>query len=133
MTTKDVDKTLHVLEESAGDELSFLASVGAEFYPTRQLHRLLGQWEVKNRMFHQLHRILVMTAGFSPIWLFGGFAFFLLRLPALGVLFFTLFSASLLVFFTGLLFLRHNFKGKGHLDAIGEMILCELEKRLIAE
>ncbi len=129
MTTRDVDKTLHVLEEKAEDELSFLASIGPEFYPTRQLHRLLGQWEIKNRIYHQVHHLLIIVAGLAPIWLFSGLASTFLGWYAFTILFFTLFSASLLVFFVGLWFLRHNFQGQGHHDVIGEMILFELEKR----
>lgn len=129
MSNRNVHQLLKDLEEGAGDELELLESTGPEFFPTPQLWRLLGQWEVKNRLFHLFQRWLLRFIAFSPVWLAGWalFAFFGWPFPALLSL--QLFPISFLLFAGGLWWMRQTFRGRGHLDAVGELIKTELRRR----
>jgi hypothetical protein len=129
MAIRDLDHMISNLEQSAEDELSLLEDTGAEYFSTTQLLRLYGQWEIKNRLFHIYQKLLLKIAAFSPLWIGGYFIG-----QALGWTFFSLlllagFPLSFMVFFAGLIFIKTFFKGKGHLDQVGEQIKIELRKR----
>ncbi len=130
---RNTDGILNHLEKSAADELSYLESVGAEYFTTAQLIRLKGQWEIKNQLFGQVQKFLLQVAVWSPIWLAAWFIFDLLQWKFLAAICFTLFPVSFFLFFLGLLFMRQFFKGKGHLDTVGDMIDAELQKRRFAD
>jgi hypothetical protein len=126
---RNTDGILNHLEKSAADELSYLESVGAEYFTTAQLIRLKGQWEVKNQLFGQVQQFLMRIAVWSPIWLVAWFVFDWLQWQLLAAICLTLFPISFFIFFIGLLFMRKFFKGKGHLETVGDMIDAELRKR----
>jgi len=125
----NVDKVLTDLESGAEDELSLLISTGAKFFSTGHLLRLKGQWEIKNRLFYKFNNGLIRMVAISPLWLVCWFVLNALKLPLLSLFFMALFPISFFLFFAGLLFMKRFFKGKGHLDMVGEMIDTELNRR----
>jgi hypothetical protein len=125
----NLEKLLMNMETKAEDELSFLLSTGPEYFTTAQLIRLKGQWEVKNRLFHQLHRIILRIGALAPAWLLLWLICSGLKIPYLGLLFLFFFPFSLLTFLGGMVLLRYLFSGKGHLDLVGKLIQEELGKR----
>lgn len=129
MAIRDLDKMISYLEHSAEDELSLLEDTGAEFFSSAQLMRLYGQWEIKNRLFHIFQKLLIKIAAFSPIWIAGYFIGQLLDWTFISLLLLAGFPLSFLIFFAGLIFIRAFFKGKGHLDQVGDLIKMELRKR----
>ena len=129
MPIRNIDRLVGHLEENATDELAQLASLGAEYYSTEQLLRLRGQWEIKNQLFHLFQRVFIRIVAFSPIWLVLWWGCGLLKLKGLSLFFLSLFPLSFMIFFVGLWFMLTFFKGKGHLDRVGEMIAQELTKR----
>ncbi len=131
MLPRNASNILNHLEKVASDDLSYLETTGAEYFSTAQLIRLKGQWEVKHQLFGQLQRLLMRIVAWSPIWIVGWAGFQWLGWTWVALLCLALFPLSFVCFFTGLLFMRRFFKGKGHLDAVGEMIDAELRKRRI--
>lgn len=129
MAIYDIDGILKHLEKKAADELALLESTGAEFFSTADLLRLRGQWEIKNLLFRQLQRLLIYIAAGAPGWLLFWGLFDFLGWTWLALVFLALTPVSYLVFFAGLLFMRYFFRGKGHLEKVGEMIVVELRKR----
>ena len=129
MPIRNIDGVIKHLEDNASDELAHLESVGPEFFTTEQLLRLRGQWEVKNHLFRAFQQLVVRIAAISPVWVAGYFLFTLLKLRYLALLSLALFPLSFVVFFAGLAFIFKYFKGKGHLDRVGEMIAEELNRR----
>ena len=69
MNPDHLDHLLKNLEQGADDELSELESVGASFYPTGQLLRLRGQWEIKSTLFKKFQRFFVGAVATSVVWL----------------------------------------------------------------
>ncbi len=129
MAIRDLDQLLQSLEGQAEDELALLESTGPQFFTTSQLWRLRGQWEVKNRLFRRSQHWLLWLAALSPFWMAGWWFFSLLDWRYLALLSLFLFPVSLILFFAGLYSTHHLFRGKGHLDATGEMIVRELKNR----
>ncbi|MEQ8707228.1 MAG: hypothetical protein RIC19_25070 [Phaeodactylibacter sp.] len=129
MRPDELDHLLKNLEQGAADELSELESLGAAFYPTGQLLRLRGQWEIKHTLFRKFQRFFVGAVATSPIWLLLWGLCLKAGLPRLGFIFLALFPFSFLLFFFGLYFMNTFFKGQGHLDRVGEMISQELQRR----
>ncbi len=129
MAIHDLDQVLNHLEDGAADELALLESTGPEFYSTGDLLRLRGQWEIKNQLFRFFNRLLLGIVAVSPVWIGLYFLASLLKWRYLSLLFLALFPLSFVVFFSGLLFMRRVFRGKGHLDNVGEMIVNELRQR----
>ncbi|MCR9099565.1 MAG: hypothetical protein NXI25_06405 [bacterium] len=129
MRPDDLDHLLKDLEQGAADELSELESLGASFYPTGQLLRLRGQWEIKNTLFRKFQRFFIGAVATSPVWLVLWWLCLKIGLVRLGLIFLTLFPFSFLLFFFGLYFMHTFFKGQGHLDRVGEMISRELQQR----
>ncbi len=129
MAIRDLDKVISHLENSAEDELSFLEDTGAEYFTTAQLLRLYGQWEIKNRLFHIFQKLLIRIAAYSPVWIAGYFICQAIGWPFLSFLMLAGFPLSFMVFFAGLIFLKTFFKGKGHLDQVGDLIKLELRNR----
>ena len=130
MAIYDLDQVLSHLEDGAEDELALLESTGPAFYSTGDLLRLRGQWEIKNQLFRTYNRLLLGTVAISPIWIGLYFLADLLGWRYLSLLFLALFPLSFVIFFAGLLFMRRYFRGKGHLDNVGEMIVTELRRRI---
>lgn len=129
MPSDNLDHLLQNLEQGAADELSELEALGAAFYPTGQLLRLRGQWEVKNTLFHKFQRFFVGAVALSPLWLLIGALCLRAGYSRIGFIFLALFLFALLLFFFGLYFMHTFFKGQGHLDRVGEMISQELQRR----
>ena len=129
MPIRNIDGIIKHLEDNASDELAHLESVGAEFFTTEQLLRLRGQWEVKNYLFKVFQQLVVRIVAISPVWVGGYYLFAFLKLKYLALLSLALFPLSFVVFFAGLAFIYSYFKGKGHLDRVGEMIAEELNRR----
>lgn len=129
MPIRDIDRLISHLEGNAADELAQLESVGASYYTTEQLLRLRGQWEVKNALFHTFQRLIIRIAASTPIWISVGFILYFLKWAYAAFLMMALVPLSFLLFFGGLLFMRAFFKGKGHIDRVGEMISEELNRR----
>jgi hypothetical protein len=129
MAIRDLDQLLQSLEGQAEDELALLESTGPEYFTTAQLWRLRGQWEVKNRLFRSSQRWLLRLAAVSPGWIAGWWLLSLLGWRYLALLSLFLFPVSIFLFFTGLYYTHRLFRGKGHLDATGEMIVRELKGR----
>lgn len=129
MAIRDLDQLLQSLEGQAEDELVLLESTGPEYFTTAQLWRLRGQWEVKNRLFRRSQQWLVRLAAFSPVWIAGWWLFSLLGWKYLALLSLFLFPVFMILFFAGLYYTHRLFRGKGHLDATGEMIVGELKRR----
>lgn len=125
----NVDGIINYLEKNAEDELSYLESVGAEFFTTAQLIRLKGQWEVKNQLFGRCQFLLVRIAGISPVWLALWFLFDVIGWNTISIFCLSLFPVSFLIFFGGLMLMNYYFKGKGHLEFVGDLIDLELCKR----
>lgn len=129
MPIRNLDQLVNHLEQGAADELAQLEAVGVAFYSTEQLLRLRGQWEVKNELFHYFQRLIVKVVAFSPVWLLlWGIAHWL-QWTLLSLFFLSLFPLSFFLFFFGLWFMYRFFKGKGHLDRVGEDIAIELTRR----
>ena len=129
MPIRNIDGIIKHLEDNASDELAHLESVGPEFFTTEQLLRLRGQWEVKNYLFKVFQQLVVRIVAISPVWVGGYYLFASLKLKYLALLSLALFPLSFVVFFAGLAFIYSYFKGKGHLDRVGEMIAEELNRR----
>ena len=129
MPIRNTDRLLQHLEGNAADELGLLESVGVEYYSSEQLLRLRGQWEVKNALFHIFQRLLIRIAAFTAVWISLGFIQYFLHWNYPAFLMMALVPLSFLLFFGGLIFMRSFFKGKGHLDRVGEMISEELTRR----
>lgn len=129
MPIHSIDGIIKHLEDNASDELAQLESVGPEFFTTEQLLRLRGQWEVKNYLFKAFQKLVVRIVAFSPAWIAGYYLLAFLKLKYLALLCLALFPLSFVVFFAGLVFIFSYFKGKGHLDQVGEMIAEELKRR----
>jgi len=129
MAIRDLDKVISYLENSAGDELSLLEDTGPEFFSTAQLLRLYGQWEIKNRLFNRFQKLLIRIAAWSPLWVAGYFICQALNWTYISFLLLAGFPLSFLIFFAGLIFIKRYFKGKGHLDEVGDLIKLELRKR----
>ena len=129
MAIRNLERVLQYLEENAEDELELLESTGPEYFSTPELWKLRGQWEVKNRLFRDFQGFLIRLAAFSPVWIavWGLCSLIGWSYPAL--LFLFMFPVTFLAFFAGLYYLRKVFKGKGHLDNTGEMIVRELRRR----
>lgn len=130
MAIHDLNRVLSHLEEHADDELALLEATGPEFYSTGDLLRLRGQWEIKNQLFRRFNSLLLRTVAISPFWIAAYYLADLLAWRYLSLLFLAFFPLSFVIFFAGLLFMRRFFHGKGHLDAVGEMIVTELRKRV---
>lgn len=126
---RNAENILSQLERSATDELSYLESVGAEYFSTAQLIRLKGQWEVKNRLFDQVQRLLLRIVAVSPLWIGAWLLFSFLQWTYVALLCLALFPLSFVVFGFGLYWMRCFFKNRGHLDTVGDMIDAELRKR----
>ena len=129
MAIHNIDGIIKHLEDHASDELAHLESVGAEFFTTEQLLRLRGQWEVKNYLFKAFQKLVVRVVAISPAWIAVYYLLVFLKLKYLALLSLALFPLSFVVFFAGLAFIYSYFKGKGHLDRVGEMIAEELTRR----
>lgn len=129
MPIRDLDHMISHLEQTAEDELSLLEDTGAEYFTTPQLMRLYGQWEVKNRLFHTYQKLLIRIAALSPLWIGGYFIGQLLEWTYFSFLLLAGFPLSFMVFFAGLIFIKAFFKGKGHLDQVGDLIKVELRNR----
>ena len=129
MPIRNVDGIIKHLEDNASDELAYLESVGPEFFTTEQLLRLRGQWEVKNQLFKAFQKLVVRIVAVSPVWIAVYYLLAFLGLKYLALLSLALFPLSFVVFFAGLAFIYSYFKGKGHLDRVGEMIAEELTRR----
>ena len=129
MQHSDLNHLLKHLEQGAADELSELESLGAAYYPTGQLLRLHGQWEVKHTLFVKFQRFFIRTIAISPVWLVFWILCIKLGVPRIGLIFLSFFPFSFVLFFFGLYFMHTFFKGKGHLERVGEMISQELQKR----
>ncbi|MCO6493197.1 MAG: hypothetical protein J5I98_32555 [Phaeodactylibacter sp.] len=129
MPIHNIDGILKHLEDNASDELAHLESVGPEFFTTEQLLRLRGQWEVKNYLFKAFLKLVIRIVAISPVWICGYYLLAFLGLRYLALLSLSLFPLSFVVFFAGLVFIYSYFRGKGHLDRVGEMIAGELGKR----
>lgn len=129
MPIRNIDRLARRLEEQAEDELAQLAEVGAEFYTTEQLLRLRGQWEVQYQFFQFFHQWVIRVAVWSPGWLVLGAGLGMLDWAGASLFCFFVFPVSFVVFFLGLWFLHRFFKGKGHLDQVGEMIAEALGER----
>lgn len=129
MPIHNIDGILNHLEKEAGDELELLQSTGAEFFSTADLLRLRGQWEIKHLLFGQLLRLLIYIAAIAPAWLLLWLLFDFLQWSWVALVCLALTPVSYLIFFAGLFFMRYFFKGKGHLEKVGEMITAELRKR----
>lgn len=129
MAIRDIESIIKHLEGNAADELSYLESVGVEYFTTEQLLRLRGQWEVKNHLFYYFQRLLIRIVAYSPVWIAGWFLLEWIKWHYLALLSLALFPLSFVVFFAGLAFMHTFFKGKGHLSRVGEMIGEELERR----
>ncbi len=129
MAIRNLDQVLQSLEDDAGDELELLESTGPEYFSTPELWKLRGKWEVKNRLFRDFQNFLMRLAAFSPVWIAGWGLCSLVGWSYFSLLFLFMFPVSFIVFFAGLYYLRRVFKGKGHLDTVGEMIVRELRKR----
>lgn len=129
MTIRNLNRVLQTLEDDAGDELALLESTGPQYFSTPELWKLRGQWEVKNRLFRDFQAFLLRLAAFSPVWIVLWGLCSLIGWSYLALLFLFMFPVSFMVFFAGLYYLRRVFKGKGHLDATGEMIVKELRRR----
>ena len=129
MAIRDLDQLLRSLEGQAEDELALLEETGPEYFTTAQLWRLRGQWEVKQQLFRRSQKGLLHLAAASPVWIGGWLVFSYLDWDYLALLSLFLFPVFLLLFFTGLYFTHRVFRGKGHLDATGELIVDELKRR----
>ena len=129
MPIHNIDGIIQHLEANASDELAHLESVGAEFFTTEQLLRLRGQWEIKNELFKIFQKLVIRIVAISPLWIAIYYLFTALKWKFLALLSLSLFPLSFVVFFAGLVFLYTYFRGKGHLDRVGEMIAEELSKR----
>jgi hypothetical protein len=129
MAIRDLDHLISNLEQSAEDELSLLEDTGPEYFSTTQLLRLYGQWEIKNRLFRIFQKLLLNIAAFSPLWVGGYFLGQAVGWTYLSLLLLAGFPLSFMVFFAGLIFIKVFFKGKGHLDQVGDQIKVELRKR----
>lgn len=129
MAIRDLDQLLRSLEGQAQDELALLEETGPEYFTTAQLWRLRGQWEIKHRLFRRSQMWLLRLAAISPVWIVGWFIFSYLDWDYLALLSLFLFPVFLLIFFTGLFYTHRVFRGKGHLDATGELIVRELKRR----
>jgi hypothetical protein len=130
MPIRDIDGILNYLEKEADDELAYLEATGAEYFTSAQLLRLRGQWEIKNQLFREFQKVLLWLVAVSPVWLGGWFLFRTLQLTYLALLSLALFPLSFVLFFAGLIFMFRFFRGKGHLDRVGEMIDAELQSRI---
>ncbi len=133
MATRDIDNVLNSLETKAGDELSFLAETGPEYFSTGHLLRLKGQWQTLHRLYHQLHSLLLRVAAVSPIWLVLWIGCSALGWAYPSYFFLALFPFSFLLFFAGLLTAQYVFKGHSRLEEIGTMIDQELNRRKIRQ
>ena len=126
---QNVDHLLKQFEKDAADELAELDEVGPEVYETGLLLRLRGQWEVKNALFHIFQRFFIRIMAVSPLWLFLWFVFTRIGLSFVGLFFLALFPLSFVLFMGGMWFMQRFFKGRGHLDRVGQAISAELTKR----
>ena len=131
MQVQNIDDMLLRIEENAADELSFLLAVGPEYFSNAHLIRLKGQWEVKNALFHRLYKIWMKIGVSAPLWFGLWLLLDLLKVPVVGLVFLFLCPFSLFSFFGGMVLMRFLFKGKGHLDMVGDMIQQELQKRKV--
>lgn len=129
MAIRDIDQLLQFLENSAEDELDLLVSTGPEYYPTHQLYRLFGQWQVKSRWFKQFNTLILWIAALAPAWLILGISALAFSWRWTGLFFLALFPLSFVLFFAGLFFMRRMFRSKGHLESAGDRIVQELKKR----
>lgn len=129
MPIRNLDKLVDHLENGAADELGQLESVGTEYYTTEQLLRLRGQWEVKNALFNRFQRLFLSIVAISPGWLILWGILNWAQQITLSLFFLSLFPLSFVIFFAGLWFMYRFFKGRGHLDRVGEMIAEELTER----
>ncbi len=129
MAIRDLDHMISQLEQSAEDELSLLEDTGAKYFTTPQLLRLYGQWEIKNRLFHVFQKLLLRIAAISPLWVGGYFICQAVGWNYISMLLLAGFPLSFMVFFAGLIFIKVFFRGKGHLDKIGDQIKVELRNR----
>lgn len=128
-THPSIQEILQDMEDHARDELAFLLSTGAEHYATEDLHRLMGQLEIKLQLHRKLTKFSMYLAASAPVWLLGWLLFGLLgwKVPALGCL--ILFPLTLVLFFAGMLAIRSYFKGQGELLEIKILIRAELQQR----
>jgi hypothetical protein len=129
MPRQNSDQLLSSLERDAADELSLLEETGAEFFTTEQLLRLRGQWEVRNQLFSFFQNLVLRIVSTAPFWLVLWGLFQWLEWSWLALAMLAMFPVSFLLFFAGLLFMHRFFRGKGHLDRVGELIAGELQKR----
>ncbi|MEL7121741.1 MAG: hypothetical protein AAFO07_19990 [Bacteroidota bacterium] len=129
MAIRDIDELLRHFEQGATDELHLLESTGAEFYSTHQLLRLYGQWEIKNQLFKRFQKLLMQIAAFSPVWIVLFLLLDLIGWKFISLLMLSFFPISFVLFFVGLVFMRKFFKGKGHLNKVGEMIVEAIKSR----
>lgn len=133
MIRRNADSILNHLEKESSDELSYLVQVGANYFSTAQLLRLRGQWEIKNELFWRFQKILLRVVASSPLWLLSWFVFDFFQWKWLSLLCLAICPLSFFVFFAGLIFMKNFFKGKGHLEMVGEMIYQELQHRRLKD
>lgn len=129
MPDRSITGILELFERQAEDELNLLSETGPEFFTTPQLLRLRGQWEVKSALFQLFQRIMMQVVAISPLWMILALLLFWLKWIILALALALLFPLSFVFYFFGLWLMQKVFRGRGHLEAVGEGINVELDRR----
>lgn len=129
MPDRSIKGILELFEQQAEDELNLLSDTGPEFFTTSHLLRLRGQWEVKSALFQFFQQIMMQVVAISPIWMILALLLFWLKWIILALALALLFPLSFVFYFFGLWLMQKVFRGRGHLEAVGEVIDEELNKR----
>ena len=124
-----IDRYLTQVKTNAQDELAYFWDLEPHHFSTAELLRLLGQWEMKFKIFKQTQKFVLLIPTTAPVWLLASFTFGAFGWTRLASFFLVMFPLSFIIFFAGLYYIFITFRGKGHLEEVGERITCELQKR----
>ena len=124
-----VDNLISNLEKDGKDEHALLMEVGAQYFTTSDLIRLLGQWEIKFELFGRFQKMLIWLGASSPAWLLVATIGYFIKLNYLSSFALVMFPVTAFICFAGLIWMNYYFKSKGFLEQIELLIREELENR----
>lgn len=124
-----IENVVSNIEKGGKDEHTLLMEVGAEYFTTADLIRLLGQWEIKFEIFNRFQKTLIWVGAASPAWLLIATIGYFINLQYLASFALIMFPVTAFICFAGLIWMNYYFKSKGYLEQIEILIREELKKR----
>ena len=126
---KNEDMAFEHLNNQFDDELDLLEAIGPSYFKTHKLWRFKGQIDMKYIWMYRLHRLSVIFAVLSPLWLALSFFLDWLGYPKIATSAAAMFPISLLLFLICVGLISKYFKGQHQLEHVEKRIDRELTAR----